>query len=71
MNLDVQDIYSTNDAFAAIKSDGTIVAWVMGAMVVIPRPFRTQGLKWKQLVPLCILCEIDLEHLCYFVFVEV
>lgn len=27
MNLDVQDIYSTNDAFAAIKSDGTIVAW--------------------------------------------
>lgn len=44
---------------------------VMGAMVVIPRPFRTQGLKWKQLVPLCILCEIDLEHLCYFVFVEV
>lgn len=27
MNLIVQDIYSTNDAFAAIKSDGTIVAW--------------------------------------------
>eukprot|EP00435_Cladocopium_sp_Y103_P023797 s2830_g5.t2 len=27
MNWNVQDISSTNDAFAAIKSDGTIVAW--------------------------------------------
>ena len=66
---DVQDISSTNDAFAAIKSDGTIVAWGDGRNGGDSSAVQDTGFEMEatQLVPLCIPCEIDLEDLYCFV----
>lgn len=71
--MDVQDISSTNDAFAAIKSDGTVVAWGDrrngGDSSAVQDTVEIGSNLWPY-ASYVFLCEIDPEQLYCFVFVR-